>query len=82
MKILDLGSGSGRDCFILSKLVGEKGSVVGVDMTIEQIETARKYVDYHTQKFGYSKSNIEFHQGYIEKLQDLGLPNNSFDIIM
>lgn len=82
MKILDLGSGSGRDCYILSKLVGENGYVIGVDMTTEQIETSKKYIDYHTKKFGYSKPNIEFRQGYIEKLQDLGLEDNSFDIIM
>lgn len=37
MRILDLGSGSGRDCFVLSKLVGESGRVIGVDMTDEQV---------------------------------------------
>ena len=37
MKILDLGSGSGQDCFVLSKLVGENGHVTGVDMTKEQV---------------------------------------------
>lgn len=37
MKILDLGSGSGQDCFVLSKLVGEHGHVTGVDMTKEQV---------------------------------------------
>ena len=36
--VLDLGSGSGRDCFVLSKLVGEKGYVTGVDMTKEQVQ--------------------------------------------
>ena len=36
MSVLDLGSGSGRDCYVLSALVGEKGRVVGVDMTEEQ----------------------------------------------
>src|SRR4051812_23610076 len=35
--VLDLGSGSGRDCYLLSKLVGAKGRVVGVDMTDEQL---------------------------------------------
>ena len=37
MQILDLGSGSGQDCFVLSKLVGENGHVTGVDMTKEQV---------------------------------------------
>ena len=82
MRVLDLGSGSGRDCFILSKLVGKNGFVVGVDMTKEQIETARKHIDYHTKKFGFCKSNVEFREGYIEKLQDLNLEDNSFDIIV
>ena len=35
--ILDLGCGAGRDCYMLSKLVGEKGSVTGIDMTEEQV---------------------------------------------
>lgn len=34
-KVLDLGSGAGRDCYILSKLVGKNGHVVGLDMTEE-----------------------------------------------
>ena len=37
MHVVDLGSGSGRDCFALSKLVGERGSVGGIDMTEEQV---------------------------------------------
>ena len=36
-RVLDLGSGSGRDCFVLSKLVGPQGFVTGVDMTQEQV---------------------------------------------
>ncbi|XP_078080472.1 arsenite methyltransferase [Mustelus asterias] len=80
--ILDLGSGSGRDCYMLSKLVGEKGHVTGVDMTNGQILIARKFIDYHTQKFGFSKPNVDFLQGYIEKLGDVGLKDNSFDIII
>ena len=35
--ILDLGSGAGQDCFVLSKLVGENGHVTGIDMTDEQV---------------------------------------------
>ena len=37
MDVLDLGSGAGQDCFVLSKLVGESGSVTGVDMTDELV---------------------------------------------
>lgn len=46
--MLDLGCGSGRDCYLASAMVGEAGKVIGVDMTDEQLEVAKKYVDYHT----------------------------------
>jgi arsenite methyltransferase len=82
LKILDLGSGSGRDCYLLSALVGENGSVLGVDMTDEQLEVANKYIDYHAQEFGYKQPNVSFKKGYIEKLDELELADNSFDIIV
>ena len=40
-RVLDLGSGSGRDVYMIAQLVGPEGEVVGVDMTDEQLETAR-----------------------------------------
>jgi len=82
MRILDLGSGSGRDCFLLSQLVGEQGYVLGVDMTDEQLAVANQYIDYHMEQFGFSAPNIEFKKGYIEHLDELGLADNSFDIII
>lgn len=82
MRILDLGSGSGRDVYALSALVGEHGSVVGVDMTDEQLAVAREYRDFHAKAFGYAASNVEFHKGYIEKLDELGFEDNSFDLIV
>ena len=82
MRILDLGSGSGRDCYVLSQLVGEEGFVLGVDMTDEQLDIANKYIDYHTEAFAYKKPNIAFKKGYIEKLDELELEDNSFDIIV
>ena len=81
-RILDLGSGSGRDAYALAQLVGPKGEVVGVDMTPEQIAVARTHVDWHTKKFGFAKSNTRFLDGYIEKLGELGLEPGSFDIII
>ncbi|MCW8885711.1 MAG: methyltransferase domain-containing protein [Motiliproteus sp.] len=81
-RILDLGSGSGRDVYVLSSFVGEQGSVVGVDMTDEQLDVARRHQDYHAEQFGYANSNVEFRKGYIEKLDELGYPDNSFDIIV
>ena len=82
LRILDLGSGSGRDCYVLSQLVGEEGFVLGVDMTDEQLEVARRHVDWHREQFGYRKSNVEFRKGYIEKLDELGLESESFDLII
>ncbi|XP_066278189.1 arsenite methyltransferase-like [Branchiostoma lanceolatum] len=81
-RVLDLGSGTGHDCFALAKLVGEKGHVTGIDMTDEQLDVAREYVDYHRDKFGYSKPNTDFVKGYIEKLGEAGLEDNTFDIIV
>ena len=77
---LDLGCGTGHDVYILSKLVGEKGKVFGVDMTKQQLEIAEKYKDYQAKAFGYSKSNVEFINGYIEKLTEI--PDNSIDLIV
>lgn len=82
LKILDLGSGSGRDCYLLSQLVGEDGSVVGVDMTPEQVAVAHRHLDYHREKFNYKKSNVQFLEGDIQKLIDLDLQDNDFDLII
>ena len=82
LRILDLGSGSGRDCYIASKLVGETGSVVGIDMTDEQLAVAKAHLDYHRDQFGYKNSNVEFLKGNIEKLDELDLEKGSFDVII
>ncbi|XP_070774343.1 arsenite methyltransferase [Enoplosus armatus] len=81
-RVLDLGSGTGRDCYMLSQLVGEKGYVTGIDMTEDQLEVARTYVDYHMREFGYKTPNVSFVQGYIEALTEVGLEKSSFDIII
>ncbi len=80
--ILDLGCGTGRDCYLLSSLVGPNGRVVGVDMTSEQLEVATHFREFHAAAFGHGKSNVEFLQGYIEGLDELGLEPESFDIIV
>lgn len=82
MKILDIGSGAGRDCYILSKLVGENGSVVGIDVTKEQLEIANLYDGYHRGLYGYSKSNVKFLEADIETLENTPLEESSFDIIV
>lgn len=82
MKILDLGSGSGRDCYIAAQLVGEDGMVVGVDMTDEQLDVAKKHEEWHKDQFGFKSKNTTFLKGNIEKLDELDLEPESFDIII
>ena len=82
MTILDLGCGTGRDVYIASKLVTETGNVIGVDMTTEQIETAIKYQVEQSKRFGFTKTNVKFHQGYIEDLKSLGIEDNSVDVVI
>ena len=71
--VLDLGSGAGFDCFLAAKKVGYSGKVIGVDMTEEMIEKARK----NAEQYGYK--NVEFRFGDIE---DLPVDDNSVDIII
>ena len=80
LRVLDLGSGSGRDCYLVSYLVGEQGSVVGIDMTDEQLAVANRHIGYHTAQFGFSSANVEFRKGLIEKLDETGLEDRSFDL--
>jgi ubiquinone/menaquinone biosynthesis C-methylase UbiE len=82
MTVLDLGCGTGRDVYIASKLVGESGCVIGVDMTAEQIETAMKYQEEQRKRFGFKTSNVKFMPGYIEDLKSLGIENNSVDVVI
>jgi len=80
--VLDLGCGAGRDVYLAAQLVGASGKVIGVDMTTEQLDVAREHEDWHRDKFGYDVKNTEFKQGFIEKLDELGIPDNSVDVIM
>jgi len=80
--VLDLGCGTGRDVYIASKLVGEHGKIIGVDMTDEQLVVARKYQDEQARLFGYAKSNVSFLQGYIEDLHSLAIPDRSVDVVI
>ena len=80
--VLDLGSGSGRDAYLLSKLVGENGHVIGVDMTEEQLDVARRHIDAHTVTFGYKQPNVEFRHGYIEDLKSANIADNSVDLVV
>ena len=82
LTVLDLGSGSGRDAYLLSKLVGEHGHVIGIDMTEEQLDVARRHIGFHTEQFGYAQPNVEFRHGYIEDLASAGIADNSVDLVV
>jgi ubiquinone/menaquinone biosynthesis C-methylase UbiE len=80
--VVDLGCGTGRDVYLASKLVGPDGFVIGVDMTEEQLEVARRHQKSQTKKFGLKKSNVDFRQGHIEDLASLGIKDNSIDVVI
>lgn len=79
--VLDLGCGAGRDSYVLSKLVGPRGRVIGVDMTAAQIDFAKRFVEPQTKRFGYARPNIEFRSGLIENLAALGIEDASIDVV-
>ncbi|MBI4624518.1 MAG: methyltransferase domain-containing protein [Verrucomicrobia bacterium] len=66
--VLDLGSGTGKICFIASQVVGAEGQVIGVDMTDEMLDVARRNAPVVAGRIGYG--NVEFRKG---RIQDLAL---------
>jgi len=60
--VLDLGSGGGFDCFLAARVVGDKGHVIGMDMTPEMVIKSRQ----NTEKTGLG--NVEFRLGEMENL--------------
>jgi arsenite methyltransferase len=71
--VLDLGSGAGIDCFLAARKVGPEGRVIGVDMTDEMLDKARK----NARKVG--ARNVEFRKGLIEELP---VADRSVDLII
>lgn len=69
LKVLDVGCGTGRDCYIMSRLVGEKGFVYGIDMTEKQIDIAKRYVIEQMRVFGYERPNVSFILDYMENIE-------------
>jgi len=80
--ILDLGCGSGQDVYMAAKLAGEGGRVIGLDMTDEQLDIAKKHVNWQMDKFGFNKSNVVFQKGYMEYLDEAGIADDSIDVII
>lgn len=80
--VLDLGCGTGRDVFVAAKLAGPRGRVIGIDMTTEQLDVARRNLPSQMARFGYATSNVEFRQGYMEDLKSAGIEDHSVDVVM
>lgn len=80
LKVLDLGSGTGRDAFVMSRLVGENGFVYGIDMTEEQIAVAQRYREEQAKRFKYRVPNTKFIFGEIEKMESYFAPS-SLDLV-
>ena len=72
-RVLDLGSGAGTDSLIAAQMVGEQGSVTGIDMTTEMLEKARAAA----AKMG--ATNVEFVESEAERLP---FPDGSFDVVV
>jgi arsenite methyltransferase len=80
--VLDLGCGTGRDAYLLSRLVGEQGRVIGIDMTPEQLDVAERHRDWHAERYGYARSNVTFANGQIEDLQSCDIAGASIDVVV
>ena len=72
--VLDLGSGTGKICFIAAQIVGPGGKVIGIDMTDEMLNVARSSAPTVAERIGYS--NVEFRKG---RIQDLALDLEKLD---
>lgn len=72
--VVDLGSGAGIDVFLSAKRVGRCGRVIGIDMTDEMLEKARRNAKVHRY------SNVEFRKGDIEK--KIPVNNNTADLVI
>ena len=64
--VLDLGSGSGKICYMAAQLVGDNGKVIGVDMNDDMLDLAKKYQAEMTKKIGSDR--VEFVKGQIQDL--------------
>jgi SAM-dependent methyltransferase len=71
--VLDLGSGAGNDCFVARSIVGDKGRVIGLDMTEKMIAKANA----NNAKLAFS--NVEFRLGDIESMP---VDNETADVLI
>ena len=64
--VLDLGSGSGKGCYLMAQIVGARGRVIGIDFNLPMLDLARRHQKFIGDRLGYH--NVEFRRG---KIQDL-----------
>lgn len=75
--VVDLGSGSGIECFVAAKKIGPTGKVYGIDMTDEMLRMARTCLTSVRRNLGYE--NVQFAKGYLESLP---LGNDEADVVL
>ncbi len=75
--LVDLGSGSGVECFLAARAVGPHGAAIGVDMTDAMLAIAERAQENVHQALGYA--NTQFRKGYLE---DLPLEDGTADVII
>ena len=71
--VVDFGSGGGIDCFIAARAVGAQGNVIGIDMTPDMIDLARKNAE------NLGASNVQFH---LAEMENTPLESDSVDVII
>ena len=77
--VLDIGCGGGIDCFAASRVTGQDGFVIGVDMTDEMLDIARNAAAAVATNLGYTRSNVEFRKG---KAEMLPVEDRTIDLII
>ncbi len=75
--LVDLGSGSGIECFMASAEVGKSGQVYGIDMTDEMLRLAAESQTEVADRLGYS--NVEFRKGFLEQIP---LDDGTADVVI
>lgn len=76
--VLVLGCGRGRDCYLLSQLVGPHGRVLGIDLDADELAIAERHFDYHAERFGYA--NVRFLRTCGEELS--AISDASLDVVL
>ncbi|KAK9825681.1 hypothetical protein WJX81_003184 [Elliptochloris bilobata] len=80
LRVLDLGCGSGRDCYVAAALGA--ASVTGVDMTPAQLAVARRHAGEYAQRQGLAEGALRFVEGRIEDLEGAGVAPASADLVI